>query len=85
MNIQAQQGAKAGSQNQDAVVRAMMDPSVYPKRPPEVTHKETHISHLFFAGELVYKIKKAVRYSFLDYSTASNSRIQIFRYRTGFP
>ncbi len=74
MNIKATEGPKAGAQNQDAVVRAMMDPSVYPKRPPEVTHKETHISHLFFAGELVYKIKKAVRYSFLDYSTLGKRR-----------
>jgi aminoglycoside phosphotransferase family enzyme/predicted kinase len=74
VNIQATEGPKAGAQNQDAVVRAMMDPAVYPKRPPEVTHKETHISHLFFAGELVYKIKKAVRYSFLDYSTLGKRR-----------
>ena len=34
-------------------------PAFYPKPPDEVTHKETHISHLFFAGDLVYKIKKA--------------------------
>jgi hypothetical protein len=47
----------------------MSNPAFYPKPPSEILHKETHISHLFFAGELVYKIKKAVRYSFLDYST----------------
>ena len=46
----------------------MMDPSFYPKPPPEIIHKETHISHVFLAGDLVYKIKKAVRFSFLDYS-----------------
>ena len=40
----------------------------------QVSHKETHISHLFFADELVYKVKKAVRYSFLDYSTLEKRR-----------
>jgi len=47
----------------------MMDPGFYPKPPAEIAHKETHISHVFLAGDLVYKIKKAVRFSFLDYST----------------
>ncbi len=52
----------------------MLEPSFYPQRPSEVTHIETHISHLFFAGDLVYKIKKAVRFSFLDYSTLAKRR-----------
>jgi aminoglycoside phosphotransferase family enzyme/predicted kinase len=55
-------------------VAAMMEPGFYPKPPAKVTHKETHISHLFFAGDLVYKVKKAVRYSFLDYSTLTKRR-----------
>jgi len=52
----------------------MLEPTFYPKPQGVVTHKETHISHLFFAGELVYKVKKAVRYSFLDYSTLAKRR-----------
>ena len=59
---------------QDSLVAAMMQPDFYPKTPDTVTHKETHISHLFFAGELVYKIKKAVRFSFLDFSTLVQRR-----------
>jgi aminoglycoside phosphotransferase family enzyme/predicted kinase len=47
----------------------MLDPAFYPERPAEVAHRETHISHVFLAGELAYKIKKNVRYSFVDYST----------------
>ncbi|MGH7774592.1 MAG: AAA family ATPase [Candidatus Binatia bacterium] len=39
-----------------------------------MTHLETHISHLFFGGDLVYKIKKDVRFSFLDYSTLGKRR-----------
>jgi aminoglycoside phosphotransferase family enzyme/predicted kinase len=60
--------------NQDGLVAAMMDPGFYPKPPIEIIHKETHISHVFLAGDLVYKIKKPVRYAFLDYSTLSKRR-----------
>jgi aminoglycoside phosphotransferase family enzyme/predicted kinase len=56
------------------LVAAMMQPGFYPKPPDAVTHQETHISHLFFAGDLVYKVKKAVRFSFLDYSTLAKRR-----------
>ena len=63
---------QAGSQ--ESLIAAMMSPAFYPKPPAEVTHKETHISHLFFAGDLVYKVKKAVRFSFLDYSTLAKRR-----------
>ena len=65
---------KPAGECQDSLVAAMMEPSFYPKPPNEVTHKETHISHLFFAGDLVYKIKKPVRFSFLDYSTLAKRR-----------
>ncbi|HJX10612.1 MAG TPA: hypothetical protein VJ733_08930, partial [Candidatus Binatia bacterium] len=59
---------------QESLVAAMKEERFYPKPPAEVTHRETHISHLFFAGDLVYKIKKAVRYPFLDYSTLAKRR-----------
>lgn len=62
------------SQAHESLLAAMLQPEFYPKPPPEVTHKETHISQLFFAGELVYKVKKPVRYSFLDYSTLEKRR-----------
>jgi aminoglycoside phosphotransferase family enzyme/predicted kinase len=67
-NLQTQSDS-GSSHFQNGLVAAMMDPGFYPKPPPEITHKETHISHVFLAGDLVYKIKKAVRFSFLDYST----------------
>src|SRR5512132_1682527 len=59
---------------QEPLVKAMLDPQFYPKPPDMVSHKETHISHLFFAGELVFKLKKPMRYSFLDYSTLEKRR-----------
>jgi len=66
--------AKVMTDSRESLVQAMLAPEFYPKPPGEVTHKETHISHLFFAGELVYKVKKPVRYSFLDYSTLEKRR-----------
>jgi len=51
-----------------SLMEAMLEPTFYPRRPSSVSHRETHISDLFFAGDLVYKVKKNVRYSFVDYS-----------------
>ncbi len=64
-----QGGGKTSRVSQEALVAAMSNPDFYPKPRAAIQHKETHISHVFFAGDLVYKVKKAVRYSFLDYST----------------
>ena len=40
-------------------------------RPPvlEVTRHETHMSEVFLAGEKVYKLKKPVRFPYLDFSS----------------
>ena len=61
-------------ESQDELVSAMLEPDFYPKRPSKVTHKETHISHVFLTDDLVYKVKKPVRFSFLDYSTLARRR-----------
>jgi uncharacterized protein len=60
--------------SQESLVAAMLEPAFYARPPAVVTHLETHISHLFFAGDLVYKVKKAVRFSFLDFSTLAKRR-----------
>jgi uncharacterized protein len=59
---------------QDGLVAAMLKPGFYPRPAHEIVHKETHISHVFLAGDLVYKIKKPVRYPFLDFSTLMQRR-----------
>lgn len=41
----------------------------YPHAPRSVQVVQTHISWVFLAGSEVYKIKKPVRFSFLDFST----------------
>jgi hypothetical protein len=58
----------------DAIVRALAEPSFYPHRPARVEHVQTHISHVFLAGSYVYKLKKAVRFPFLDFSTLERRR-----------
>jgi aminoglycoside phosphotransferase family enzyme len=50
-------------------LRFLSDSSSYAHRPARVEVVETHMSYVFLAGELVYKLKKPVRYPFLDFST----------------
>ena len=49
-----------------ALVDAMKRRDFYPDAPPSVELKQTHISYVFVAGDYVYKIKKAVRFPFLE-------------------
>jgi uncharacterized protein len=58
----------------DELIRAMLEPDFYPKRPSKVIHKETHISHVFLTDDLAYKVKKPLRFSFLDYATLGKRR-----------
>ena len=51
------------------LIAAMLQPAFYSHGPADVIHKETHISDVFLAGDLVYKLKKPVAFSFLDFST----------------
>ena len=51
------------------LLAALSQPACYPHHPAHVEVVQTHISVVFLAGEVVYKLKKPVRFSFLDYST----------------
>ena len=53
------------------LVAAMLDPAFYPHHPDSVELRETHISWVFRAGHLAYKLKKPVVLPFLDYGTAA--------------
>src|SRR5438093_13740706 len=55
-------------------IAAMLDPAFYPSRPAAVTLVQTHISYVLLAGDDVYKVKKPVRFSFLDFSTPERCR-----------
>lgn len=47
----------------------MLNPSSYPEPTTAVQHLQTHISHLFLTDRYVYKVKKAVDFGFLDFTT----------------
>ena len=47
----------------------MLRSETYPGPPGEIIHLQTHISHVFLAGDLVYKIKKPLDLGFLNFST----------------
>ena len=55
-------------------IRAMLRPEMYPYRPAAVDLVQTHISYVFLAGDEVYKVKKPVHFSFVDFSTLERRR-----------
>ena len=56
------------------IIEFMLDPSSYQHVVETVEHRQTHVSHLFFAGDYVYKIKKRLDLGFLDFSTLEKRR-----------
>ncbi|HSP98973.1 MAG TPA: AAA family ATPase [Candidatus Dormibacteraeota bacterium] len=56
------------------VVTAMLAPGFYPEPPAHVDLLQTHISYVLLAGDQVYKLKKPVRFAFLDFSTLERRR-----------
>lgn len=64
------------SMNGDAVsigrkVAALRDGAIYSHGPPAVDVIETHMAWVFLAGGFAFKMKKPVRYEFLDFTTLS--------------
>jgi len=55
--------------NLASLITDLSDPGRYPFAVTSVEVVQTHISVVFLAGDFVYKIKKPVRLSFLDFST----------------
>ncbi len=56
------------------VIDFFLDPGNYEHPVERVEHNQTHVSHLFFAGDYVYKVKKPVDLGFLDFSTLAKRR-----------
>jgi hypothetical protein len=54
-------------QDQDAVIAFLADPRTHGV--PSVERIDTHASIVFLAGDRAFKLKRAVRFSYLDYST----------------
>jgi aminoglycoside phosphotransferase family enzyme len=51
------------------LIRALQDPALYDHPVGDIRLLETHISWVILTGAIVYKIKKAVNFGFLDFST----------------
>ena len=62
-------------QVQKQVVEAMLTPEAYPKDPGKIELIQTHISFVFLIKNYVYKVKKAVNFGFLDFSTLDKRRV----------
>ncbi len=60
--------------DQKQVVEALIKPEAYDKEAGPVELKQTHISFVFLVGDYVYKVKKAVNFGFLDFSTLEKRR-----------
>ncbi len=58
----------------ESLVAAMSRPAFYPHEPDRVELVETHVSWVFLADDLVYKVRKPVVFPFLDYGTLERRR-----------
>ncbi len=59
---------------QDELHRALESPAAYPSPASTVEVIETHLSRLYFVGERVFKVKKAVDLGFVDFTTLEKRR-----------
>jgi uncharacterized protein len=62
------------SEDQRDVIAFLKDPSSYGPGVDRVEVVETHASLVFIAGERVFKLKRAIAYPYLDFSTADLRR-----------
>jgi aminoglycoside phosphotransferase family enzyme/predicted kinase len=69
---------EANQISEEDLVQFMLEPAAYPWQPDAVTQLETHMSRLFFAGDRVVKIKRPVRYGFVDHLTLDRRRQSCF-------
>ena len=63
----------------DGVLAFLADPASYPGHPSRVEAIETHMSRVFLAGDRVYKIKKAMRFPFVDFTSLDQRRLNCLR------
>lgn len=59
----------------DAKLGFLGRPEAYPEAPSRVEAVETHMSWVFLTDTHAYKLKKPVRYAYLDFSTAEARRL----------
>ena len=62
-------------EEQGETIAYLSRPDTYGGGNREVGRVETHISEIFLAGELAYKLKRAVKFPYLDFSTPEKRRV----------
>ncbi|MCF8116563.1 MAG: AAA family ATPase [Desulfarculaceae bacterium] len=62
------------NQTDPQVLAALARPDFYPHPAGAVEHLQTHISHIFLAGDFAYKLKKPVDLGFLDFTGLEGRR-----------
>jgi uncharacterized protein len=67
-------GAAGNLDSQAEVVRFLSEPQSYGLAGGTITFIETHGARVFLAGDLAYKIKRAVRFDYMDFSTLALRR-----------
>ena len=60
--------------DQKQVVEALMTPDAYNEDAGIIELVQTHISYVFLTANFVYKVKKAVNFGFLDFTTLEKRR-----------
>ena len=65
----AQNAASHVTGDQSAVLRLLGDPATYGPEVTKVERIDTHGAIVFLAGERAYKVKRAVAYPYMDFST----------------
>jgi aminoglycoside phosphotransferase family enzyme/predicted kinase len=70
---------RLGPDDQAEVVAFLGDPASYPTKPDRIERFETHGALVFLAGEEAWKIKRAVRFPYMDLSTPEKRRAVCLR------
>jgi uncharacterized protein len=72
-------GGAIGDRSQGPVIEFLSSPAAYPDAPQSVSTIGTHAALIFLAGDRAYKLKRAVKLPYLDFSTLEQRRIALTR------
>ncbi len=72
-------GSSESESTQVQIVRWLSDPANHGSPPGGVRRIETHAAMIFLAGDRAYKMKRNVKYNYLDYSTLDLRRHNLER------
>jgi aminoglycoside phosphotransferase family enzyme/predicted kinase len=62
-----------------SIINSLSDPRAYTGAVDKIEVRQTHISVVFLAGDFAYKIRKPVKFAFLDFSSRSQRRLDCQR------